>query len=286
MIEKDPNRMIPSVIHFIFGLGDAPEQFIFCWYIAVLSAKLVNQPERILFHFHHEPFGWWWERTKTIAGLQLKFHPSVPTSIGRKPLKKRAHRADVLRLQILLRYGGVYMDIDTISVHPCASLFGNHEFVIGIQAPENPPRGRLCNAIMMAIPGSTFVRTWLDEFESCFEPNGWGEASVDLPHKLYEHLGSKACTVVPTAAFLWPPWYKVREIFEGDSTVPDELITLHLWAKISAPFLETITGFDWMQSNPNTLYGQLLQRVLALFKGNMIQEVMSSSIPYVFDPVD
>lgn len=257
-------RRVPDIIHFIFGLGDAPEQFLFCWYAAVLSAQLANRPERIVFHYHHEPHGPWWEKTKCLPSIMLRHHASVPVAIGSKKIEKRAHRADILRLLVLLEEGGVYMDIDTITARPYASLLvGDPEFVIGLQAPEDPPHGRLCNAVMLAAPGSAFVRAWVDAYEEHFNPGGWGEASVDLPYRLSEELGPDRCHIVPTETFLWPPWYRIRQIFQADMLVPDGLVTLHLWAKISGPFLETVEGFEWADRNPRTLYGRLLQRLQA-----------------------
>lgn len=270
---------IPSVIHFVFGLGDAPEEFIFPWFIAILSAQLVNSPDRIVFHYGHQPFGAWWRETLAVPGLELRHHASVPQAVGRKTLKKRAHRADVLRLQILLEEGGAYMDIDTVSVRPYASHAFGREFVIGLQAPEDPPRGRLCNAVMMAAPRCAFVRAWLDAYEAAFDPDGWGEASVDLPFRLYEEMGDQHCSVAPTAAFLWPPWYRIRQIFYAPTAVPEELLTLHLWAGISGPFLETIRGFEWAEAHPETLYGQLLLRTRARANASSADAKSGSVLP-------
>ena len=44
--------MIPNIIHFVFGLKEQKEEFLFCYYISILSSKLVNNPEKIYFHYH------------------------------------------------------------------------------------------------------------------------------------------------------------------------------------------------------------------------------------------
>ena len=46
--------MIPNIIHFVFGLKEQKEEFLFCYYISILSSKLVNNPEKIYFHYHFE----------------------------------------------------------------------------------------------------------------------------------------------------------------------------------------------------------------------------------------
>merc|ERR1712216_329524 len=139
-------------------------------------------------------------------------------------------------------------------------------FVIGLQGPEKPQRGRLCNAVMAAKPGCAFVHDWLDAYEEHFNPDGWGEASVDLPYLLHEKLGDDYCTVVPTSRFLWPSWNELHNIFVDNQEIPGELITLHLWGTISGPFLGTIRDFAWAAENSETLYGRCLLRICDLAK--------------------
>ena len=52
-----------------------------------------------------------------VALLQLR-RVEVPLHIHGRPLRHHAHQADVLRLQILLEQGGIYLDMDTIVVRP------------------------------------------------------------------------------------------------------------------------------------------------------------------------
>ena len=81
--------MIPNIVHFNYGLVEQNEDFLFPYYIAVISCKLINNPDKIYFHYHYEPKGIWWNKTKKIVDL---IKVAVPNSIGDKPLKKTAHR--------------------------------------------------------------------------------------------------------------------------------------------------------------------------------------------------
>jgi hypothetical protein len=56
--------MIPNIVHFNYGLAEQKEDFLFVYYIAVLSCQLINKPDKILFFYHYEPKGIWWEKTK------------------------------------------------------------------------------------------------------------------------------------------------------------------------------------------------------------------------------
>lgn len=109
--------MIPNICHFVFGLKEQTEEFMFCYFIAVYSAHLVNEPDTIYFYYYYEPFGYWWEKMKEIPNIKFE-EIEVPTHIGNKELKKVAHKADIVRMNILYETGGIYLDIDTICVRP------------------------------------------------------------------------------------------------------------------------------------------------------------------------
>ena len=52
---------IPNTIHFIFGLKPQKDEFLFIYYLSVLSAYIVNNPNKIYFYYHYEPHGNWWD---------------------------------------------------------------------------------------------------------------------------------------------------------------------------------------------------------------------------------
>ncbi len=88
--------MIPNIVHFNYGLMEQEKDFLFVYYIAVLSCKLINNPEKIYFHYHYEPKGCWWEKTKELVDI-IKI--DIPLLIGTKQLKKVAHKSDIARKQ-------------------------------------------------------------------------------------------------------------------------------------------------------------------------------------------
>ncbi len=51
--------MIPNIVHFNYGLVEQNEDFLFVYYVAVLSCKVVNNPDKIYMYYHHEPKGHW-----------------------------------------------------------------------------------------------------------------------------------------------------------------------------------------------------------------------------------
>jgi mannosyltransferase OCH1-like enzyme len=62
--------------------------------------------------------------------------------------RHHAERADVLRYELMKRFGGVYVDIDIESLRPLDSLLDEVVAFAALQAP-----GRVSNAILGAVPG-------------------------------------------------------------------------------------------------------------------------------------
>jgi hypothetical protein len=138
-------------------------------------------------HLHHLPFGPYWdlirphleiERVTPIDDVdQVDVNPDVVPYTY-------AHQADVIRLDVLARFGGMYADMDTIFVNPPPEELWTRPFVIGMESGDGPstpavPDKSLCNALMMAQPGSEFVARWRDRIIE--EMDGtWSHHSCEL----------------------------------------------------------------------------------------------------------
>jgi hypothetical protein len=226
--------MIPNVIHFCFGLAPRP-QFGFLEYLAVRSALEINRPERICFHYLHESRGPWWELAKRIVTAS-RVEP--PTRIFGRPLWHYAHQCDVLRLLILQRHGGIYLDIDTLCVRPFTDLL-HHACVLGRQ----PERG-LCNAVILSEPEGAFVNAWLESyrtFRSAGHDAHWDEHSVIMPARLAARPELRgAIAIAEERAFFFPMWNDMGALFEsGDETLFARSYCIHYW--------ETLTRQCWLR---------------------------------------
>lgn len=251
--------MIPNIIHFVFGLKEQTEDFLFCYYLAIYSAYLVNLPDKIFFYYHYTPKGDWWDKTLQIPNLILE-KVNIPTHIGKKNIIKLAHKADKVRMDKLNERGGIYMDIDTISYRSYRHLLHN-KVVLGKQVPYIG----ICNAIMMSEPKSEFFKIWIDNYEDKFKPTGWNESSISLPYKLsldYPEL----LTVMNPETFFVPSYTQTAKIFTGDENISTDLISLHLWEQKSIKYIENINGWEWATENKNTLYGKIMLHLISLKK--------------------
>ena len=203
----EPTR--PMLVHFIFGLSDdeMERRFTFQHYVAVRAAFVHLQPCRLLFHHHHLPTGAHWPDAAALVELHKV---ELPRTVFNRPLKAGAHRADVLRLRLLIEHGGLYLDLDVVVLRPFHGLLrGRKSFFIGREGSSRHGGFHgLCNAVLLARPNSSFARRWLEEYRDFGDPQAgdpWSEHSVQRPIRLAA-AHPEEVHVLPYAAFFWPDW--------------------------------------------------------------------------------
>ena len=259
-INNSLHKNIPNICHFIFGLKEQTNEFKFCYYLSVYSAFKINNPECIYFYYHHEPYGKWWEKLKEIKNIKFQI-VDIPTYIGKKKILKTAHKADVLRLIKLNEIGGIYLDIDTICVKNWNFIINNpdNNTIIGKEHT-----GGICNAIIMSKPNSTFIQTWLLNYEKTFQPNGWRESSIELPEKLISEINNynNIFTLFESDVFFLPNFNETYKIFEQNQEIPKNLIALHLWDTFSHGYINQINNWEWAYENSHTMYGKILLNLI------------------------
>ena len=131
-------------------------------YLSVKSAYIRSGVDKIFIWVDQEPDGEWWDKTRDLVQLE---YIDPPTEIFGKPITQQAHKSDVIRLQVLLEYGGIYVDTDTIFVKSFKPLLDN-KFVLG-QQNINGSEG-LCPAVILSEPNSIFGQHWLAGFKDSF----------------------------------------------------------------------------------------------------------------------
>ncbi|KAI9324024.1 nucleotide-diphospho-sugar transferase [Zopfochytrium polystomum] len=200
-LDPDPSQFkIPKIVHFVFGLqpnfGDFPFQFVH--YMAIKMAHTSIKPDVIMLHYKYEPKGEWWERAKKL--VKLVYVESVPTKIFGNPVENISHQADILRMQVVLKYGGIYLDSDMMVFRSLDPLL-HHETVLGKEDEAG-----LCNAMIMAAPNATFMREWYNRYTT-FNDLEWSEHSVKLPLRLASNPRDDIC-VMPRVSFFYPSYHR------------------------------------------------------------------------------
>lgn len=185
--------MIPRLVHFVFGLRPQEEPFHLLHYLAIESCRQVIQPDRIVLHVHELPYGVYWDMARPLVELE-RVEPSA--EVAARPAAtdvaryRYAHHADVVRLDVLARHGGMYADIDTLFRAPPPAAVWEAEAAIGREAPvryaDRPePEASVSNAIMFSAPGSWFVTTWREQILGAMDGT-WSAHSCRLATRLVE----------------------------------------------------------------------------------------------------
>lgn len=230
-------KAIPKKLHFITGLlpdfGGKP--FSFVHYMAVRSALELNPGFTAFVYYQYEPSGPYWDLIK-----QDVTHVAVvaPDEVFGNRLDHFAHKADVLRLQILLREGGIYLDFDTICQKPFGPLLqdrvvmGIESMSTGLQQWHEVDNIGLCNALIIAPPDAEFLKLWFETYRE-FDQGHWNKHSVLIPAAL-AHAHPDLITVEPPERFFWPVCTPegIHSLFADDCTFPDA-VSFHLWETLS-----------------------------------------------------
>ena len=298
---------IPNNIHIIYGLAEnfgwdeyehfvrevgknmkrpAADSFNIMRYLAIKSAYEVNKPDNIFFYYCYEPHGEWWERAKKYI-TPIRVEP--PKEIFGNPIKSYAHQADVIRLQLLIEEGGIYLDSDTLCLKPLTPLLEDGGFVMGQEGNE----AKLCNAVMLSEKGSEFAKEWLSRYVD-FDDDNWAGHSIELPYRLSKEYPN-LIRVMNNKAFTWPLYHSehLRWFYRnGVSYVPcdysdgvvstmggtlktdedfSESYVIHLWAgkSVTNEFVKDFPDNpmdDWMTvdniRNIDTPFNKLARRFL------------------------
>ncbi|MER9658017.1 hypothetical protein NKJ26_32175 [Mesorhizobium sp. M0152] len=257
---------IPRIFHFITGLdgnfGGKP--FSFIHYMAIRSALRVNQGFRAKVYYHHEPSGTYWDAIKGDVEL---IYVDLPTEVFGNPVEHFAHKADVLRLRILLEQGGIYLDLDTICQRPFEPLLDGRVVMGREERAQNDgsrkPVG-LCNATIIAPPNAEFLHLWYEayrDFTGGTVGDAWNKFSVQIPMALATER-PELLRIEPAASFFWPGWDQagLEDMFSKNREFP-EAFSFHLWESQSWPLAKDLDANAVMEVD--TTYNKIARRFVS-----------------------
>jgi len=251
--------MIPNILHYV-QLSAGGREWKLHHYLSVKSAIERSEVDTINIWVDTEPTGYFWEKTKSLSINVIFIEP--PVEIFGIPIKQQAHKSDVLRLQILIEYGGIYVDTDTIFVKSFKSLL-NNKFVLGQQG-VNGIEG-LCPAVILSQPDSIFAKRWLLGFNESFKggPPGsdtWCTHSVHYPMWLSKQIPHEI-TILNHEAFFWPLYHDdhMETMFVHDYTFANAY-SHHLWESSGKRYLDELTEQNIFDKN--TTFTNLVKDLL------------------------
>lgn len=233
---------IPRIFHFVFGLKPQTEPFHLSHYLCLRSCIDVNKPDAVYFHCRHIPYGEWWDRIKAELIIKTVLKDNFISSYNyvNKELEnyRYAHSSDIVRLEALIEYGGIYADIDTLFVNQIPDSFYDKPFIMGrekadfAQEAARLAGGALCNAWIASEKDASFAKIWLEKSAAAF--NGtWSAHSTFLPYLLSQQYPS-LISVEPERSFFHFDWTKkgITDIFINKITDTQGILSIHLWSHL------------------------------------------------------
>ncbi|KAK9690552.1 hypothetical protein RND81_09G137000 [Saponaria officinalis] len=155
--------------------------------------------------------------------------------------------SNLLRLVVLYKYGGVYLDTDVIIIKDISNLKNS----IGIQTVETKPMNQttLNNAVLIFDKQHPMLLKFMEEFNSSFNGNIWGFNGPYLVTRVVlRHVNDTKIkiNILPHMAFYPVDWTLIDEYFwkyededeikwskEELNKVIEKSYGVHLWNKIT-----------------------------------------------------
>ncbi|XP_066343297.1 uncharacterized protein At4g19900-like [Miscanthus floridulus] len=168
-------------------------------------------------------------------------------SLGSVPLGQNL--SNLLRLALLYRYGGIYLDADVVVLRPLSDLRN----AIGAQAVDEATGDwrRLNNAVMVFDRAHPLLHEFIAEFAAAFDGSKWGHNGPYLVSRVASRLRHRspdlAFAVLPPRAFYPVHWSKIGGLFVAPKDRKDkrwvkakvenikgESFGIHLWNRESS----------------------------------------------------
>jgi hypothetical protein len=254
---ESTDSKIPKIFHFIYIKGGY--NFCMAHYVAIRSCYEVNKPEKIYLYTNTDLVdNEWWELAKKYCEVK---QVRIPEYINNHHIRYKQHQADVMRVYILQKAGGVYMDLDVLSLKPLDGTVAvpdietqgdtnlyNNDFVMPRESIN-----RLCNCFIMSSKNHKMLDLWLDSYEKSYGEveDYWGGLSVIKPLELIEKNNLKV-TILRGKSII-PFTFNDYEFFYRDITdkISDSL-TVHLWDTEAMKYNMIPLDLKYFDTNNNT----------------------------------
>ena len=261
---RNDNR-IPTIVHFVVGQGDQENirhrftlssPFMFINYLNVLAARRQIRPEKLYIHYYKEPNTFWWNQTKQDPDINATFvQTRLVDRIYNKSIDHHAHRGDIMRLEVLINYGGIYFDTDVLALRSFEPLLNVSDVIM---AHQDDDKGTACNAVIIGKKNASFLLRVYDAYQS-FDANCWDCHSVRLTGRLAA-IYSNEIRVLPSINFFYPSFYQGNVFFHSNRYNFSSNYATHLWNKLLNHELRVLTPERILMGN-FTLARMLLHAV-------------------------
>ena len=177
-----------------------------------------------------------------------------------------SHVSDMLRLLVLYRYGGVYLDTDVVVTRS----FHDIDNALGYQDEED------INGAVMVFkkPGNEYLKWCIDEFNQRYDRTRWDANGPKLLSRVYQRFAmrawsARAVRVMPSSTFQPIPWENVRSHCFQNATGEEDMFLTAVKFTLFRPYAVHWNNHHNSQTKilPGTLCEYLFTRFCVLCRG-------------------
>jgi hypothetical protein len=166
---------IPRNIHTVWYTGSG---FRFDHYLAIKSMSVTIKPDNFFVHGRDFPVdNQYFDKSVKEFGLILLKSRDV-RKVHDRNVNVMEHKTDVVRIETLIRFGGMYFDTDVLLMRPIFETYKNEETVFG---PQN--QDGLNSGIIFEKRCSRFMRRWYRSYEN-LNDDVWAWQAINVPYRL------------------------------------------------------------------------------------------------------
>ena len=171
-VTGDKNLIVPNIIHYVqFDQKD----FSFLPFICICSAFYNHKPSRIYLHTNVGLQGKYFQLLRRVLAERLEVRAlEKPSHVFGQKLSSVEHSADVARIKILMKYGGIFLDQDVFVVKNL-NRFRHFELAVGWPEGQN-----IGSQVILAHRDARFLPLYLAEYQN-YRANSWYYNAGEAP---------------------------------------------------------------------------------------------------------
>ena len=158
----------------------------FLFYLSCMSLLYIVKVDSIYIHGDQPPAGKYWKELGDE--LRIKFVKRTwPNLVYRNQINVWNHMSDVLRAEVLVKYGGIYCDTDVIWLNPLPDHLRRYGAVASYDWPIMCPTfpDYINFGVTMGKRNDPFWHMMLDSMKT-FKDDIYGYNGLLKPYKIYE----------------------------------------------------------------------------------------------------
>ena len=187
---REPERIFPPIPKIVHYAWFGQKNITYSMFLSFKSTIRFVKPLKIIIYVDTANLGQYFDEIRLFKCVQIVYYGTIQ-SIFQRRMQNPMHASDIMRADILLRYGGIYMDWDVFWLKPVDDLLSlGYETIATLDHYKDMPPRRLFPdtinmGIVLARPGSRFIALWQDTFKH-YVGNHPTFHSVETVYKVYE----------------------------------------------------------------------------------------------------